>query len=235
MQEPRRNLVLRNLANIVSILGVLPICILLGEHGYHYLLPLIIYNNVMDDLDGVLAVKLNIRSNFGALLDNVCDAIAHTVVVMVVGIHFAQEAGASNRGLDLPRKQHDGRSGDDRTHCYPDQSNFCYRNGLAYERVDSPHFLRLTGGADLWIRSNAVLDCHMDSACRVDARSLRDALFDSKSDKVSRRDRCRKCDVTCGVATALCGPGRRSGVCCHLSRFIRGRRDSLAMELRCVC
>jgi phosphatidylserine synthase len=93
MQEPQRNLVVRNLANIVSILGVLPICILFGEHGYQYLLPLIIYNNVMDDLDGVLAGKLNIRSNLGALLDNVCDAIAHTVFVMVVGMHFFEEAG----------------------------------------------------------------------------------------------------------------------------------------------
>ena len=92
MQERPRNILLRNLANIVSLLGVLPICILFGEHGNKYLFQLIIYNNVMDDLDGVLAVKLNIRSNFGALLDNVCDAIAHTVVVMVVGIHFAQEA-----------------------------------------------------------------------------------------------------------------------------------------------
>jgi phosphatidylserine synthase len=93
MQEPRRNLVVRNLANIVSILGVLPICILFGEHGYQYLLPLIIYNNVMDDLDGVLAGKLNIRSNFGALLDNVCDSIPHAVFVMVVGMHFFEEAG----------------------------------------------------------------------------------------------------------------------------------------------
>jgi len=91
MQERWRNLVLRNLANIVSVLGVLPICILFGEHGYRYLFPLIIYNNVMDDLDGVLAAKLNIRSNFGALLDNVCDGIAHTVFVMVVGMNFAQE------------------------------------------------------------------------------------------------------------------------------------------------
>ncbi len=93
IQEPRRNLVLKNLANIVSILGVLPICILFGEHGFQYLIPLIIYNNVMDDLDGVLAAKLNIRSPLGALLDNVCDAIAHTVFVLVVGMHFAQEAG----------------------------------------------------------------------------------------------------------------------------------------------
>jgi phosphatidylglycerophosphate synthase len=93
IQELRRNVFLRNLANIVSILGVLPICILFGEHGYLYLLPLIIYNNFMDDLDGELAAKLNIRSDFGAILDNVCDAIAHTVFVMVVGMHFVQQAG----------------------------------------------------------------------------------------------------------------------------------------------
>jgi len=93
IQEKQRNIVFRNLANIVSLLGVLPVCILFGEDGYQYLIPLIIYNNVMDDLDGILASKLNIRSTFGARLDNVCDAIAHTVFVMVVGMHFAQAAG----------------------------------------------------------------------------------------------------------------------------------------------
>ena len=98
MQERSRNILLRNLANSVSLLGVLPICILFGEHGYKYLLPLIIYNNVMDDLDGVLAAKLNIRSDFGALLDNVCDAIAHTAFVMAVGMQFAQESGPTYLG-----------------------------------------------------------------------------------------------------------------------------------------
>ena len=92
IQEKQRNIVFRNLANIVSILGVLPICILFGKHGYLYLIPLILFNNVLDDLDGLLAAKLNVLSNFGALLDNVCDAIAHTVFVMVVGMHFAQKA-----------------------------------------------------------------------------------------------------------------------------------------------
>ncbi len=77
----------------MSILGVLPICILFWDHGYEYLIPLIVYNNIMDDLDGILAAKLNIKSNVGARLDNVCDAIAHTVFVMVVGMHYAQEAG----------------------------------------------------------------------------------------------------------------------------------------------
>jgi len=42
----------------------------------------------MDDLDGVLAAKLDIRSRFGADLDNVCDAFAHTAMVLAVGAHF---------------------------------------------------------------------------------------------------------------------------------------------------
>lgn len=81
-------LVYRNLANVVSILGVLPLCLLFTEGGYQYLLPLLIYGNVMDDLDGILAGKLNIRSRFGAHLDNVCDAIGHSICVMAVGMNF---------------------------------------------------------------------------------------------------------------------------------------------------
>ncbi|MDP7017324.1 MAG: CDP-alcohol phosphatidyltransferase family protein [Pirellulaceae bacterium] len=87
MRKPS-SFIYRNLANAVSILGVLPLCILFGEGGYQFLIPLIIYNNMMDDLDGVLAAKLNIRSEFGAILDNVCDSIAHTIIVMIVGVHF---------------------------------------------------------------------------------------------------------------------------------------------------
>jgi len=77
-----------NLANATSILGVLPLVLLFMEEGYRYLIPLIIFNNVMDDLDGVLAAKLNIRSRFGADLDNVCDAVAHVALVLAVGAHF---------------------------------------------------------------------------------------------------------------------------------------------------
>ena len=49
---------------------------------------MIIYNNFIDDLDGVLAAKLNIRSRFGADLDNVCDAVAHISLSLAVGAHF---------------------------------------------------------------------------------------------------------------------------------------------------
>lgn len=59
----------------------------LGD-GFQYLLPLILYNNVMDDLDGILAAKLDLKSEFGAVLDNVCDAVSHILIVMAVGMHY---------------------------------------------------------------------------------------------------------------------------------------------------
>ena len=84
----QQQILYRNLANATSILGVLPLFLLFIEDGYRYLIPLIIFNNVMDDLDGILAAKLNIRSRFGADLDNVCDAFAHGTLVLAVGAHF---------------------------------------------------------------------------------------------------------------------------------------------------
>lgn len=78
----------KNLPNIVSLLGVLPLTILFFKNGFQYLIPLIIYNNIMDDLDGILAIKLNLKSDFGAALDNVCDAVAHIIFVMALGMHY---------------------------------------------------------------------------------------------------------------------------------------------------
>ncbi|MCZ6526416.1 MAG: hypothetical protein O6928_07690 [Gammaproteobacteria bacterium] len=87
-ETPQRNFLYRNLANATSILGVLPMVLLFLDGGYRYLLPLIIFNNVMDDLDGILAAKLDIRSRFGADLDNLCDAVAHVALTLAVGAHF---------------------------------------------------------------------------------------------------------------------------------------------------
>jgi phosphatidylglycerophosphate synthase len=78
----------RKLPNIISILGVLPLCILLLDDGFAYLCALIVFNNIMDDLDGLLAKKLKLCSNFGASLDNVGDAVAHILIAMVVGAHY---------------------------------------------------------------------------------------------------------------------------------------------------
>ena len=88
--------VYHNLPNIVSFLGVLPLCILLGEDAFVYLCPLIVFNNIMDDLDGILAKKMGLRSDFGAGLDNVCDAVAHILIAMVVGAHYGGVVLASS-------------------------------------------------------------------------------------------------------------------------------------------
>ncbi len=89
MKNPfTRMFLYKNLPNIVSILGVLPLTILFFKDGFQYLIPLIIYNNIMDDLDGILATKLSLKSDFGAALDNVCDAVAHIIIVMALGIHY---------------------------------------------------------------------------------------------------------------------------------------------------
>lgn len=80
--------VYRNLPNIVSILGVLPLSLLLLDDGFSYLPGLIVYNNFMDDLDGILARELQLSSDFGARLDNVADAVSHILVSLVVGAHY---------------------------------------------------------------------------------------------------------------------------------------------------
>jgi len=93
MPNSARLNIYKNIPNIISILGVLPLIALFTEEGYQYLIPLIIYNNIMDDLDGILAGKLNVTSRFGARLDNVCDAISHTIIVMVIALHYGWICG----------------------------------------------------------------------------------------------------------------------------------------------
>lgn len=83
----------RNAANLVSILGVLPVALLFLENGHRYLIPLVIYNNIMDDLDGILAAKLGIKSEWGAVLDNVCDAVSHTIFALAVGFQAGMLGG----------------------------------------------------------------------------------------------------------------------------------------------
>ena len=78
----------KNCANLLSLLGVAPLFILFQEGGFQYIIPLIIYNNILDDLDGFIAKKLKIRSQYGSNLDNICDAVAHSIIVISVGIHF---------------------------------------------------------------------------------------------------------------------------------------------------
>ncbi len=80
--------VYRNLPNIVSMLGVVILSVLFLDDGLQYFIPVVILNNVMDDLDGILARGLHLSSDFGARLDNVCDAVSHILISMAVGVHF---------------------------------------------------------------------------------------------------------------------------------------------------
>ncbi|MBL4888419.1 MAG: CDP-alcohol phosphatidyltransferase family protein, partial [Candidatus Lindowbacteria bacterium] len=80
----------RNLPNIVSILGILPLAILFFDGGFYFLVPLIIYDNIMDDLDGILARKLNLKSDFGAILDDVCDGFATHGIEAV--LHYSRRS-----------------------------------------------------------------------------------------------------------------------------------------------
>ena len=93
-KERRPGVVYRNIANAVSILGIIPLPLLLMNDGYKFVIPLMIYNNIMDDLDGILAVKLRIQSEFGCILDNICDALAHAVFVMVIAMQHGVVCGA---------------------------------------------------------------------------------------------------------------------------------------------
>ena len=96
VQEKERppGVIYRNIANAVSILGIVPLPILLMNDGYKFVIPLMIFNNIMDDLDGILAAKLGIRSEFGCILDNVCDGLAHAVFVMAIAMHHGVNCGA---------------------------------------------------------------------------------------------------------------------------------------------
>jgi phosphatidylglycerophosphate synthase len=90
-EHPRRGPLLAaycNFPNLVSLAGVLPLCLLLTPGGYAFLPPLIVYNNLMDDLDGMLARAMRLTTHFGFRLDNVCDAAGHTMITMAVGAHF---------------------------------------------------------------------------------------------------------------------------------------------------
>lgn len=88
-----KKLTRRNLANIISILGFLPLAVLFLDGGFVFIVPLMIFNNVMDDLDGIVANKLNIKSDFGAALDNICDLAATTIFVLMCGAHFGWSSG----------------------------------------------------------------------------------------------------------------------------------------------
>ncbi|WP_020405443.1 CDP-alcohol phosphatidyltransferase family protein [Hahella ganghwensis] len=78
----------RNTANLISLLGISPLLLLLLPEGLNWLPWVIVLNNIADDLDGLAAGWMNIRSQFGAHLDNVCDAIVHGGITLILASHL---------------------------------------------------------------------------------------------------------------------------------------------------
>jgi phosphatidylserine synthase len=85
----------RNLPNAASVLGVAPLGLVFAEDGRRLLPWLILYNNFMDDLDGTLARTLDLRSEFGGTLDNLCDTAAHILLAFAVGGCYGAPAVAA--------------------------------------------------------------------------------------------------------------------------------------------
>jgi phosphatidylglycerophosphate synthase len=82
----------RNVPNAASVLGVAPLVLLCAEDGRRLLPALILYNNFMDDLDGTLARTLDLRSDYGGTLDNLCDTAAHILLAFAVGACYGPPA-----------------------------------------------------------------------------------------------------------------------------------------------
>lgn len=75
-----------NTANIISLAGVAPLALLFLPEPLFWLPLIIVLNNLADDLDGLVAGWLKIRSRFGANLDNVCDAVAHGMITIALAV-----------------------------------------------------------------------------------------------------------------------------------------------------
>ena len=58
--------------------------VLLDQQLYHYLPLIAAINLLADDLDGMVARRLNVSSEFGRYLDLVCDTASHSFLLMVV-------------------------------------------------------------------------------------------------------------------------------------------------------
>lgn len=74
------------LPSILSILGLVPMFLLLSYEWRGYLSWFILYYLAMDDLDGSVARALGTESRFGEHLDDTCDAVVHSVVAVLGGL-----------------------------------------------------------------------------------------------------------------------------------------------------
>jgi len=193
MANSQGNFVYRNLANATSILGVLPLVILFLDDGYRFLIPLILYNNVMDDLDGILAAKLNIRSRFGGDLDNTCDVVAHVILALAVGAHFGGlilAASTIAAGSIILRVT---------TRINPDTAT---GTGSPTNEL-MRHMLRPPAGRAVRPQARLHPDAGVSAAFGFDARSVPDTRPPQEPDQVGHHGRSGECSAGGGLGSCL--------------------------------
>lgn len=69
----------------ISIAGLAPVLLLLAEPYHSLVVGLALYQLLLDDLDGMAARALNTGTALGRALDDICDAVAHVLIVGTIG------------------------------------------------------------------------------------------------------------------------------------------------------
>jgi phosphatidylserine synthase len=77
-------------ANSISLLGIIPVFLLLYPQMYSYFPLIASFNILADDLDGIVARSMGTNSERGRFIDILCDAFSHIVLLM---------AAAKNHGF----------------------------------------------------------------------------------------------------------------------------------------
>jgi phosphatidylserine synthase len=73
-----------HIANVITLLGVVPAILLLDPDFRIHLTILVLIAIFADDIDGMIARGLNTTSDFGRHLDLLCDCAVHVIIVFVI-------------------------------------------------------------------------------------------------------------------------------------------------------
>lgn len=77
-----------HIANVVTLLGVVPAMLLLDPDFRIHLSILVLITILADDIDGMIARGLNTTSDFGRHLDLVSDCASHVIIVIVISQEY---------------------------------------------------------------------------------------------------------------------------------------------------
>ena len=74
------------LPSTISLLGLAPVLMLLAEPYRPFVVWIALFQLFMDDLDGMAARKFNVANIVGRNLDDICDVVAHAVIILTISL-----------------------------------------------------------------------------------------------------------------------------------------------------